>query len=109
MSKELLCTVDRAAEILCVKPCTIYSWVHQRKIPFRKHGRLLVFSVPDLMEWSRKRTVYVDFETQQPVDILQKKCYTKITKASSLTTESAKRSLHRQSVFCDSVNQGESS
>ena len=44
--------VEEAAHFLRVKPATLYGWVHERRIPFRKHGRRLVFSVADIMSWS---------------------------------------------------------
>jgi len=43
---------EEAAEFLWIKKSTLYAWVHQKKIPYRKHGRLLVFSRADLLEWS---------------------------------------------------------
>jgi excisionase family DNA binding protein len=50
-------TVTEAAEFLLVKPSTLYGWVHERKIPFRKHGSKLVFSYQDLQAWSKAQEV----------------------------------------------------
>jgi excisionase family DNA binding protein len=36
-------TVEEVAELLRVKPRTIYNMVSQRRIPFRKAGRQLIF------------------------------------------------------------------
>lgn len=50
MSNPLLNSKE-AAILLCVKVSTLYSWVHKRKIPFRKHGSKLVFSRESLLVW----------------------------------------------------------
>ena len=44
--------VTEAAEYLRVAPSTLYGWIHQRKIPFRKHGSRVVFSRKNLEAWS---------------------------------------------------------
>lgn len=44
-----------AAAFLRVKLSTLYKWVHRREIPFRKHGRYLVFEQNSLIDWSDKR------------------------------------------------------
>jgi excisionase family DNA binding protein len=49
--------IDQAAALLRVKPSTLYAWVHQRRLPFRKHGRRLVFSRHDLERWSAANAV----------------------------------------------------
>jgi len=49
--------VLEAADFLRVKPATIYAWVHQRKLPFRKHGRKLAFLRKDLASWSDGKRV----------------------------------------------------
>ena len=49
-----------AAEFLKVKISTIYAWVHQKRIPYRKHGRKLVFSISDLEEWSEYRRLEME-------------------------------------------------
>ena len=41
-----------AAAHLRVTKATIYTWVHHRRIPFRKHGGRLVFTTADLDAWS---------------------------------------------------------
>jgi len=45
-------TVGEAAEALRVKKATVYAWVHQRRIPFRKHGARVVFREDELRAWS---------------------------------------------------------
>jgi excisionase family DNA binding protein len=49
--------VKQAALLLRVKESTIYTWVHQRRIPFRKHGRRVVFARADLEVWSAAQAV----------------------------------------------------
>lgn len=47
--------VLEAAALLRVRESTIYAWVHQRKLPFRKHGRRLAFLRADLQVWSDRQ------------------------------------------------------
>ena len=47
--------IHEAAEFLRIKPATLYSWIYQRKIPCRKHGSRVVFSVDELRAWSEKQ------------------------------------------------------
>jgi putative molybdopterin biosynthesis protein len=46
-------TVLEVAEMLRLKPRTIYNMVSQRRIPFRKAGRQLLFDVGEIEEWTR--------------------------------------------------------
>ncbi|MFK7823645.1 MAG: helix-turn-helix domain-containing protein [Oligoflexales bacterium] len=48
-----LMTCKEASEFLQVKTSTLYSWVHWKKIPHRKYGRLLRFCKYELIEWSK--------------------------------------------------------
>ena len=50
-----LMTPQQIAEMLQVKPSTIYQWVHEGFIPHVKVGRLLRFRECDLMAWLEKR------------------------------------------------------
>jgi excisionase family DNA binding protein len=36
---------------------TIYSWISQRKIPHKKLGRLVRFSVEEIDEWVKQNSV----------------------------------------------------
>lgn len=45
-------TVGEAAELLRLAPKTLYSLVSQRRIPFRKAGRRLLFLESELIEWT---------------------------------------------------------
>jgi len=50
-SQHRLLTTKEASEFLQVSVPTIYDWVYKRKIPYRKHGRLLRFCKEELIEW----------------------------------------------------------
>jgi excisionase family DNA binding protein len=47
--------VPQAASLLGVKVGTIYKWVQHKRIPFRKHGRLLKFDRRSLVDWSNQQ------------------------------------------------------
>jgi excisionase family DNA binding protein len=57
-----LMDVKEAAEFLRVAPKTLYGLVSQRRIPYRKAGRRLLFLESDLISWTqppeRKRRMY---------------------------------------------------
>ncbi len=57
--------LEEAADLLKLSPKTLYGMVHQRRIPFRKHGTRLVFSRRDLMEWSHSKTVQVGIDKEE--------------------------------------------
>jgi len=46
-------TVEEVAEMLRVKPRTIYDWVSQRRVPFRKAGDRTVFLLEEILEWTK--------------------------------------------------------
>ena len=50
-----LMTPHQIAEMLQVRPSTIYQWVHQGFIPHVKLRRLLRFRECDVMAWVEKR------------------------------------------------------
>ncbi|HEV7844301.1 MAG TPA: helix-turn-helix domain-containing protein [Pyrinomonadaceae bacterium] len=52
MESEKLLTVAEAAQLLSIKPRTIYAWVAERRIPFSKAGRLLRFDRSELLAWA---------------------------------------------------------
>lgn len=51
-SKPQFLTVDELAEMLRVKPRTIYEMVSQGRIPYRKVGRRVVFLLAEILEWT---------------------------------------------------------
>lgn len=48
-------TVEEVAELLRVSPRSVYDWVSQRQIPFRKAGRRTIFLLDEVLEWTSKR------------------------------------------------------
>jgi excisionase family DNA binding protein len=50
--KARFLTVHEAAELLRLAPKTLYSLVSQRRVPFRKAGRRLLFLEEELVEWT---------------------------------------------------------
>lgn len=46
-------SVDDAAELLSVSKRTIYGWVQQGRIPYRKAGRRVLFLESELLEWTK--------------------------------------------------------
>ena len=61
-----LMDVQEAAEMLRIAPKTVYGLVSQRRIPFRKAGRRLLFLQSELLEWTQprpdRRDKYADFQ-----------------------------------------------
>ena len=51
-----LLTPQQIAEILGVKPSTIYQWTHQWYIPHVKLGRLVRFKEAEVTSWIDKRS-----------------------------------------------------
>ena len=49
---DRLLTVTEAATFLAVRERTIYAWVRERRIPFRRAGRLLRFDRLELSNWA---------------------------------------------------------
>ncbi len=43
------------ADLLCVKPSTIYQWTHEDYIPHIKVGRFVRFRENDVEEWIEKK------------------------------------------------------
>jgi excisionase family DNA binding protein len=48
---DRLLTISEAAQVLGIRPQTLYLWVSQRRIPFRKIGRLVRFTESDLQDF----------------------------------------------------------
>ncbi len=46
-------TVVEVARMLRCKPRTIYSMVSQKRIPFRKAGRQLLFDPKEIDQWTK--------------------------------------------------------
>ena len=54
---DIFLTPLEAGDLLRVKLTTVYRWVQIRKIPFRKHGRILRFEKNSLLEWSKRTEI----------------------------------------------------
>ena len=54
--KSRFLTVHEAAELLRLAPKSLYSLVSQRRVPFRKAGRRLLFLESELVEWTRPKS-----------------------------------------------------
>ncbi len=54
---EILIDIRRLSEYLGVKVGTIYSWVHSKQIPHKKLGGLLRFSISEIEEWVKQKSV----------------------------------------------------
>ena len=56
---EKLLGINEVSDIMGVKINTLYSWVHQNKIPHLKIGRLVKFRQSDLERWLEGKTIQV--------------------------------------------------
>lgn len=45
-------TLREVAELLKVKPRTIYAWVSDKRIPFERKGSLLRFRLDAVLAWN---------------------------------------------------------
>jgi excisionase family DNA binding protein len=45
-------TLKEVAELLKVKPRTVYSWVSDNRIPFERKGSLLRFRLDAVLAWN---------------------------------------------------------
>jgi excisionase family DNA binding protein len=62
---EKLLTVDEAAQLLGVRPQTLYLWVAQKRIAHRKIGRLVRFRECDLEEFVNQHRQPVEGEDHE--------------------------------------------
>jgi excisionase family DNA binding protein len=59
--------VQEAATFLSVSARTLYGWVSQGRIPYRKAGRRLLFIESELLEWTKPnypRNQYLELTTR---------------------------------------------
>lgn len=47
--------INQLSEFLNVKPATIYSWIHEERIPYYKINRLVRFNLKEIVEWLEKK------------------------------------------------------
>jgi excisionase family DNA binding protein len=53
--KPQFLTVEELAQMLRVKPRTIYEMVSQGRIPYRKVGRRVIFLLAEILEWTNPK------------------------------------------------------
>ncbi|MCI0660639.1 MAG: helix-turn-helix domain-containing protein [Acidobacteria bacterium] len=51
-AKPEFLTVNELADMLRVKPRTIYEMVSDGRIPYRKAGRRVIFLLAEILEWT---------------------------------------------------------
>lgn len=52
---DQLIDITTLSQRLCVKPMTLYGWLHRGTIPFYKIGRLVRFSEKEVQAWLSKK------------------------------------------------------
>lgn len=52
MELPIYLTLKEVAELLKVKPRTIYAWVSDKRIPFERKGSLLRFRLDAVLAWN---------------------------------------------------------
>ena len=55
--KPRFLTVEELAQMLRVEVRTVYSWVSQEKVPFRKAGRRTIFLIDEILEWTAQQNL----------------------------------------------------
>jgi putative molybdopterin biosynthesis protein len=48
-------TVSEVAELVRLKPRTIYEMVAQQRIPHRRAGRVLIFELEEILSWTQHK------------------------------------------------------
>ena len=56
---DRLLSIEEISGMLGVRKSTLYSWSHQRRIPYIKVGSLLRFRLRDIENWLKQQTVDV--------------------------------------------------
>jgi excisionase family DNA binding protein len=56
MEYERYLDTEDLAAMLGVSVATIRKWVFEDKLPYRKFGRLVRFSQPEIREWAKNQT-----------------------------------------------------
>jgi excisionase family DNA binding protein len=58
--KSRLIDIKELSQWLGVAEGTLYNWVNERRLPFKKLGKCLRFAVEDIEEWLRVRSTLVE-------------------------------------------------
>ena len=56
ISRPQFLTVEEVAKLLRVSPRSVYDWVSQGQIPFRKAGRRTIFLLDEILKWTNERS-----------------------------------------------------
>jgi excisionase family DNA binding protein len=67
---DALLTPRQIAEILSVKPATIYQWTHSQYIPHIKLGKFVRFREADIEKWLEKKACKGRQSRRIPIDQL---------------------------------------
>jgi len=59
-------TVSQLAEYLQISKHTIYNWIFQRKIPYSKIGRRVMFKREEIVRWSEDKKVKASYDERIP-------------------------------------------
>jgi excisionase family DNA binding protein len=65
MEYETLLNAEQVAKMMGLSVATVRKWVLTRFIPYRKIGRSVRFSLPEILEWMKSRCI-------EPLDGRQK-------------------------------------
>ena len=87
-------SIKDAASLLLISQPTLYRWVHERRIPYRKHGGRLVFAEADLIAWSDSQKTEPLPETPSWTASVPVKEHSPRIARRSLTTEIKRESHH---------------
>ena len=55
---EKLLDISEVSDTIGVQINTLYSWIHQKKIPYIKIGRLVKFKPSDIDEWLKENSIH---------------------------------------------------
>ncbi|MCA1601389.1 MAG: helix-turn-helix domain-containing protein [Acidobacteria bacterium] len=53
MKRPQFLNVKELADMLRTKPRTIYDWVSQGRIPYRKAGDRTIFLLDEILDWTK--------------------------------------------------------
>lgn len=57
MTEKRLFNIEELTQYLSIPKATLYTWTHQKKIPFIKIGRSIRFDKAEIDEWVNLRRV----------------------------------------------------
>ena len=57
---EKLLDISEVSDIIGVQINTLYSWIHQKRIPYIKIGRLVKFKPSDIDAWLKEKSIHAN-------------------------------------------------